>query len=83
MSEKIGQLGEEIMCCINCLAFKMTKGWITARCIKARHLIPEGTGFRERLFKWDGKNGKNLIERSAGIVNLNQPCNEFENMDKE
>lgn len=69
------------MCCVNCLNFKMTKGWLNARCVNARLLIPEGTEFRDRFFKWDGKNGKNLIERSAKIININQPCNEFDDMD--
>ena len=58
----------------------MAKGWELAFCSVRNITVDDGKQERIRYFKWDGKNGKNLVERSAGIVTLNQPCNQFDFM---
>ena len=68
------------MNCVDCLNFKMKKGWEEAFCSVKNITVDDGKQERMRYFKWDGKNGKNLIERSVDIVTLNRSCSEFDFM---
>ena len=68
--------------CIDCLHFKMKKGWRNAFC--SQHLILKTDG-QDRLFDWEFDSNKksnrklkpefqeNLSKRAYGMVTLNHP----------
>lgn len=67
------------MSCMNCLYFKMRKGWKYAYCSIGWLDSLEAGKFKQRLFKWKVTSGI-LIKRSKNIKILNKKCRVFESM---
>jgi hypothetical protein len=71
-----------VICCIDCLNFKMCKGWKFAYCsiglmIYCSSNTKKKKLYKDRLFKWKGSNGRNLVERASQIQVLNHSCKVF------
>ena len=64
-------------CCLDCLHFKMKKGWKVAYCVQ--NILADATG-KERFFKVVGVSKIDLTKRGRTMDVLNQECVVFDNM---
>ena len=64
-------------CCLDCLNFKMKKGWKVAHCVE--NILADATG-KEKLFKVMGISKIDLMERGRDLQTLNQKCPRFSDL---